>query len=194
MLNWRTPLQDWTSDTQTQLDTKSFREDFDSVCLTLCDDHRGMVFVFMTVYVRDRNELQCCLNCDFHLLHNLLSVYSLILWLLMSTASAGLQEGARRSSRRQQQAASSHFFGFSCCDRTAFSHFVMQHTVCVSNVKWLNEKVVLQQLVCCRDKTDEDELICLSTVSKVPLEVEWKKQMNKAGSSLKYKSLDTKTY
>ena len=36
--------------------------------------------------------------------------------------------------------------------RTAFAHFVMQHTVCVFNVKWLNEKVVLQWLVCCGDE------------------------------------------
>lgn len=105
--------------------------------------------------VRDRNELQCCLNCDFHLLHNLLSV--------CTRSSCGFWWAQPPQACRDERVAppgSSNgpppLISLAPVVATGRRFLILwcSITVCVSNVKWLNEKVVLQGWVCCRDKID----------------------------------------
>lgn len=59
------------------------------------------------------------------------------------TQSSADQSGLRDDVTHGAQLYSSIYFGFNCYYRMSFSHFVMQHKVCVFNVKRLNENVVL---------------------------------------------------
>lgn len=88
-----------------------------------------------------------CLNYDFpSVAQPAVSVYYLMLWLQKNTILGRPAEETYVHVSLllvvTTLAVSSLYFGFS--RQRFFFHFVMQHTVCVFNVKQLNYKVVLQ--------------------------------------------------
>lgn len=139
--------------------------------LFLAHDHPGLVSVIMVIYITGRNEFKCFVRL-FELwfpsvAQPAVCVY-LMLWLQTNTVlsyPAGGNINVSLLSPAPTLAVSSVYVSFSCYWRTAFSHFVMQHTVCVFNVKWLNENIVLQRLGCFCGTDEQDKPVCVSPVN-----------------------------
>lgn len=131
----------------------------------------GLVSVIMVIYITGRNEFKCFVRL-FELwfpsvAQPAVCVY-LMLWLQTNTVlsyPAGGNINVSLLSPAPTLAVSSVYVSFSCYWRTAFSHFVMQHTVCVFNVKWLNENIVLQRLGCFCGTDEQDKPVCVSPVN-----------------------------
>lgn len=139
----------------------------------LAHDRPGMVSVIMVMYITGRNEFKCFVRL-FELWFPICGSTCCLCVLSHVVASdehspqlpwRGEHKCVSLLSPAPTLAVSSVYVSFSCYRRTAFSHFVMQHTVCVFNVKWLNENIVLQRLGCFCGTDEQDKPVCVSPVN-----------------------------